>query len=53
MARLDDEVERLKMRKVELTHKLNMTEYIDEKEGYREEIEAIQKQIEILERISR
>ncbi len=53
MEKLDDEIERLKMRKVELAHRLNMTEYMDEKEGYREEIEAIQKQIDILERLNR
>ena len=53
MERLNDEIERLKMRKVELTHRLNMTDYMDEKEQYREEIDTIQKQINILERLNK
>jgi len=51
MSDIDDEIDRLKMRKVEITHKLNMSEFVDEKEDCREELDAIQRQIEILERM--
>ena len=51
MSDIEDEIERLKMKKVEITHKLNMTEYVDEKEDYIKELEIIQKQIDILERM--
>ena len=39
------------MKKVEITHKINMTEYVDEKEEYMEGLELIQRQIDILEKL--
>ena len=51
MSDIEDEIDRLKMKKVEITHKLNMTEFVDEKEDYIKELEIIQKQIDILERL--
>ncbi len=48
---IDNEIERLKMKKVEITNKLNLAEFIDEKEEYNKQIELIQRQIEILERM--
>lgn len=51
MSDIDDEIERLKMKKVEITHKLNMAEFVDEKEEYTKDIEIIQRQIEILEKM--
>ena len=51
MADIDDEIERLKRKKVEITHKLNMAEFVDEKEEYTKDLEIIQKQIDILERL--
>lgn len=51
MSDIDNEIERLKMKKVEITHKLNMSEFVDEKEEYTKELETIQRQIEILERM--
>ena len=46
---VESEIERLKLRKVELTSKLNITDDYDEKEDLREDIERIQKQIDTLE----
>lgn len=51
MSDIDDEIERLKMKRVEITHRLNMSEFVDEKEEYTKELETIQRQIEILERM--
>ena len=51
MSDIEDEIERLKMKKVEITHKINMTEYVDEKEEYMKGLEIIQRQIDILERL--
>lgn len=48
---IENEIERLKMKKVEITNKLNLAEYIDEKEEYTKQLEIVQKQIEILERM--
>lgn len=51
MSDIDDEIERLKMKKVEITHKINLTEFVDEKEEYMKDLEIIQRQIDILERL--
>lgn len=51
MSDIDDEIEKLKMKKVEITHWLNQSEFVDEKEEYTKELELIQKQIEVLERM--
>ena len=51
MSDIDDEIEKLKMKKVEITQKLNTAEFLDEKEEYMKDLEIIQKQIDILERM--
>lgn len=51
MSDIESEIEKLKMKKVEITHRLNMTEFFDEKEEYTKELEIIQRQIDILERM--
>ena len=51
MSDITDEIERLKMKKVELTHRLNMAEFLDEKEEYKKSLEIIQKQIDVLEKV--
>lgn len=51
MSDIGDEIERLKMKKVEITHRLNLAEFVDEKEEYTKELEIIQRQIDILEKM--
>jgi hypothetical protein len=45
------EVERLKIKKIELANRLNLTDDYDEKEELRLGIERIQKQIDTLEKL--
>lgn len=52
-ADLEKEIERLKVKKVELTNKMNLTTSFDEKEEYTKEIEIIQRQIEVLEKFKK
>ena len=47
---VQEEVERLKARKVELVNKMNLLQSFDEKEEMQNEIDRIQKQIETLEK---
>jgi len=47
------EIENLKLKKVDLTNRMNITDDYDEKESMKETIEKIQKQIEILEKLNR
>lgn len=51
MSDVEDEIERLKMKKVEITHRINMSEFVDEKEEYMKDLELIQRQIDILEKL--
>jgi hypothetical protein len=46
---IDAEVEKLKVRKIELTNRLNFVTDFEEKEEIEKEIESIQKQIDLLE----
>jgi hypothetical protein len=48
---LKEEIEKLKMKIVELTNKVNMTISFDEKEEYQKEIELVKKQIVVLEKL--
>ena len=48
---VDGEIEKLKMMKVEIANKMNLTTDYDEREEMRESIEKIQRQIEVLERV--
>ena len=47
---VDSEIEKLKLKKVELTNRLNITNDFDEKEELKQEIAKLQEQIEILEK---
>ena len=51
MNEIEKEIERLKMKKVELLGKMNMTHDFDEKAEYEKEIEKIDKQIKLLEKM--
>ena len=48
---IDSEIEKLKGKKVELVSKLNLINNFDEKEDLQNEIEIIQKQIDVLEKL--
>lgn len=50
---IDKEIEKLKGKKVELTSRLNLINNFDEKEELQNEIEIIQKQIDVLEKFKR
>ena len=45
---VEEEIEKLKVRKIELTSKMNMTTRFDEEEEIKDDIDRIDKQIEIL-----
>lgn len=47
---IDEEIGKLKARKVEITNKMNLITSFDEKEELQEEIKRIQKQIDTLEK---
>ena len=47
---VEAEVEKLRIKKIELANRLNLTNDYDEKEELRSDIERIQKQIDTLER---
>jgi hypothetical protein len=51
MSDIEDEIEKLKIKKVDITHRINMTDFIDEKEEYMKELEIIQRQIDVLEKL--
>lgn len=51
MSEIEDEIERLRSKKIELLGKLNLTHDFEEKERYEMEIERIDKQIKLLERM--
>jgi len=47
---IDNEIQKLKARKVEITNKMNLVISFDEKEELQEEVKRIQKQIDTLEK---
>lgn len=47
---VEEEIEKLKMKKIEITNRMNLAISFDEKEELKDEIERIQKQIETLEK---
>jgi hypothetical protein len=47
---VDDEIDRLKAKKIEITSRMNLASNFDDKEEMQNEIKRIQKQIEMLER---
>ena len=50
---VEEETENLKLKKVEITNKMNLTTDYDEKEEMKENVNKIQRQIEILERLKK
>ena len=46
---IEKEIERLKMKKVDIVNKINLANSFDEKEEYTKDIDIIQKQIDVLE----
>lgn len=46
---IEQEIERLKMKKVDIVNKMNLTDSFDEKEEYSRYLDIIQKQINVLE----
>lgn len=48
---VEEEIEKLKMMKVEIANKMNLTTDYDEREEMRENMEKLQGQIEILEKV--
>jgi hypothetical protein len=48
---VDSEIEKLKTKKIEIANKIKLTTDFEEKEKLRKEIEKIQAQIEILEKL--
>jgi hypothetical protein len=51
MKSLQEEIERLRLKKLELLSKLNLTYDFDEREEYEKEIEKIDEQIKLLEKL--
>lgn len=50
---ITQEIEKLKLKKIELTNKMNMTVSFDDKEEFKEEIANINAQIGILEKFKK
>jgi len=48
---IQEELERLKAKKIELATRINASTDFDEKEALKEELERIERQIEILEKM--
>ncbi len=48
---IEEEVEKLKSRKVELTNRMNMTTSFDDKEELKQDIGRITAQIDLLEKL--
>lgn len=46
---IENEIEKLKIKKIDLVNKINLTSSFDEKEEYDRYLDIIQKQINILE----
>ncbi len=50
VAAVEEEIERLKIKRIEIVNKMNLVSTFDEKEEMQDEINRIQKQIETLEK---
>lgn len=50
---IEEEIEKLKVRKIELSNKMNMTTSFDDKEDLKQDIGRIKSQIELLERMKK
>jgi hypothetical protein len=49
---VEEEIERLKSKKVELVNRINLVTSFDDKEEIENEVKRIQKQIDMLERMN-
>jgi len=47
------EIEKLKVRRLEMTNRMNMTTSFDDKDEMKEDINGINRQIEILEKLKK
>jgi hypothetical protein len=50
---IEEEIEKLKARKIELTNSMNMTTSFDDKEELRQDINRITSQVELLEKLKK
>jgi hypothetical protein len=50
---IEEEIEKLKARKIELTNRMNMITSFDDKEDLRQDINRITSQIELLEKLKK
>lgn len=50
---IEEEIEKLKLRKIELTNRMNMTTSFDDKEDLKQDISRITAQIELLEKFKK
>lgn len=50
---IEDEIDKLRAKKVEIVNKINLTSSFDEKEEYTRELEILQKQIDVLEKLKK
>lgn len=50
VAAVEEEIERLKIKRIEIVNKMNLVSTFDEKEEMQDEVNRIQKQIETLEK---
>ncbi len=48
---IDEEIEKLKVRRIEITNRMNTTTSFDDKESLKSDIDRINKQIGILEKM--
>jgi len=53
MSEIEEEIEKLKMKKIELVSKINLTTDFDEKEELQQQVERIQNQIDTLEKFKK
>ncbi len=52
MNEIETEIEKLKMKKIELVNKINITSDFEEKEELQAQVDQMQKQIETLEKFA-
>jgi len=50
---IEEEIEKLKLRKIELTNRMNMTTSFDDKEDLKQDVTRIAAQIELLEKFKK
>ena len=48
---IEEEIEKLKLRKIEITNKMNMSTSFDDKEDLKQDVSRITEQIQLLEKL--